>query len=159
MWLSRFKKLTFFRQKNSWSVSRAFDTFVNMQRSINSTFDPINSVMTNSALKCLDFSSFVSSWPFVSISIKKRPRCVCILNSLCALLLEVTQKGNSFLTHTTFPTYLWVTIKGHKDQDLNVDLDLHDSKELCFQKDGWQACSKVIFHLVWNCHDFLTIRF
>ena len=70
----------------------------------------------------------------MSISIKKRPRCVCILNSLCALLLEVTQKGNSFLTHTTFPTYLWVTIKGHKDQDLNVDLDLHDSKELCFQK-------------------------
>ena len=110
-----------------------------MQCSINSTFDPINSVMTNSALKCLDFSSFVSSWPFVSISIKKRPRCVCILNSLCALLLEVTLKKGILFSHiATFPTYLWVTIKGHKDQDLNVDLDLHDSKELCFQKDGWQ---------------------
>ena len=78
----------------------------------NSTFDPINSVMTNSALKCLDFSSFVSSWPFVSISIKKRPRWVHFEFFVCFAAWSNTEKGNSFLTHSDISNLFMGNDKG-----------------------------------------------
>ena len=44
----------------------------------------------------------------------------------------------------------------------DVDLDLHDSKELCFQKDGWQGISCIVksdFPSCFKLSRLFTIRF
>ena len=44
----------------------------------------------------------------------------------------------------------------------DVDLDLHDSKELCFQKDGWQGICTIVksdFPSCFKLSRLFTIRF